>query len=150
MGALTSVGPYIPFIKDGIATITGAASREASYADQRKTQQLALKQLQATQRLQARLAADDAALTREQLAAEAEGAENSRLAALRRAVARQRANFGVQGVGSEGGSSGAVLLGLFDESEDELAQREKMDDIRRRALDLGLSHQGAINTLQYT
>jgi hypothetical protein len=150
MGALTSVGPYIPFIKESLNTITGTARREATYADQAKEQQLALKQLQATQRLQARQAEQNAALERERMTADAAAAENSRLTTLRRAVARQRANFGAQGTGSDGGSAGAVLLGLFDESEDELAQRERMDDIRRRALDLGAAQRGALNTLQYS
>lgn len=146
MGAITPVLTGL----NAIRTIGGMVSKDNSYGDRQKAQQVALKQLQTTQRLQARQAADDAALNRERLAAEAAGAENARLAALRRAVARQRANFGVQGVGSDGGSSGAVLLGLFDESEDELAQREKMDDIRNRALDMGMAQRGAINTLQYT
>lgn len=150
MGALTAAAPFIPFIKEGINTITGAASREASYRDRAKEQQLALRQLQATQRLNQQHAAEDAALQRERLAADAAAAENTRLAALRRAVARQRANFGAQGVGSEGGSAGAVLLGFFDESADELAQREKVDGLRSRALDLGLSQQRGLNTLQYT
>ena len=54
-----------------------------------------------------------------------------------RAVARQRANFGSSGISSDSGSGQAVLLGLFDETEDELARREQLDNLRNRALDLG-------------
>lgn len=150
MGALTSVGQFVPLIKEGLNTITGAASQEAAYRDRQKEQQIALRQLQATQKLSRKNAEEDAALQRERLAADAAAAENTRLSALRRAVARQRANFGAQGVGSKGGSAGAVLLGFFDESADELAQREKVDSLRNRALDLGLSQQRGLNTLQFT
>lgn len=150
MGALTAAAPFMPFIREGVNAITGAASREASYRDNAKEQQIALRQLQATQRLNQQHAEEDAALQRERLAADAAAAESTRLSALRRAVARQRANFGAQGVGSEGGSAGAVLLGFFDESAEELAQREKVDGLRSRALDLGLSQQRGLNTLQFT
>lgn len=150
MGAISSVMPFIPLVREGVNIITGGVSRESSYRDAQREQQTALRQLQSTQRLNQQQAEQDAALAREKLAADSAAAENSRVAALRRAVARQRANFGSQGVSSEGGSAGAVLLGLFDESEDELAQRQKLDDIRRRSLDLGLAQRGALNTLQYS
>jgi|GEM_PF-534926 len=150
MGSLTSLATLVPVIKEGVDTITGLSSREASRKDAQKDQRVALSQLQKTQQLNQQNAEENAALQRERLAADATTAENTRLSALRRAVARQRASFGAQGVGSSSGSSGAVLLGLFDESEDELAQRERLDNIRKRSLDLGLSQQRGINTLQFT
>lgn len=150
MGSLSTAASLIPVIREGVTGLTGRISREASYRDAQNERQLALRQLQATQRLNQQHAKEDAALQRERMAADAAAAENSRLAALRRAVARQRANFGAQGTGSEGGSAGAVLLGLFDESENELVQREQIDDLRRRSLDTGLAQRSALNTLQYS
>ena len=150
MGALTAAAPYLPIIKEGLTTITGAVSQQSAHNDAQKQQQVALRQLQATQRLNQQNAAADAALQSEKLAADAATAENMRVAALRRAVARQRANFGAQGIGSDGGSSGAVLFGLYNESDAERAQREQIDALRNRSLDLGLSQQQALNTLQYS
>ncbi|MBI1301341.1 MAG: hypothetical protein GC137_06750 [Alphaproteobacteria bacterium] len=102
-------------------------------------QKLAVRQLQQTQALQQQQSAQNAALDRERLAVDTQNAEEERQRALRRAVARQRANFGAQGVSTTGGSSQAVLLGLFEESDEDRAQRERLDNIRSRAIDQGLS-----------
>jgi hypothetical protein len=109
---------------------------------------MALRQLR--QRQAAELAGSEAqaALDRQKLAADSQAADDLRRSALRRAVARQRASFGVQGVGSSGGSAQAVLLGLFDESESDKQNRERLDAIRSTALDQGLSQTKRINVLQ--
>lgn len=53
-------------------------------------------------------------------------AEKSRREALRRAVARRRAQLGGQGVGSEDGSGEALLLGLIgDAASDERSRSEE-------------------------
>lgn len=111
-------------------------------------QRLALKQLQAQQATQMRDQAERASLSRENLRAEAEAAEQQRLSALRRAVARQRAAFGASGIGNTDGSAEAVLLGLFEETDTDRQQREKMDDIRNRALTQDLSAKNRLNILQ--
>ena len=95
-------------------------------------------------------AAEQAALQKEQIRLNAETAETERRAALRRAIAKQRARFGASGTGSNGGSAQAVLLGLFDESEEELAQRNSLDALRTRAIDQNFAGQQRINTLQLT
>lgn len=114
---------------------------------QRDEQSLALRQLQQSQALQQKNMAEQNALEKEKISAQAVQAEEDRRAALKRAVARQRASFGAQGV-SSGGSAQAVLLGLFDESEDELQSRERMDALRLSALDQGLSQNQSLNLLQ--
>lgn len=116
--------------------------------DLRREQDLALRQLTQRQKAEERNLAEQTALERERLAADAVSAEDARRSALRRAVARQRASFGAQGIGSGDGSSQAVLLGLFDESDAERAQRERMDNIRSAALDLGASQQERSDVLQ--
>lgn len=125
-------------------------SQGVSIATQQSQQSQALKQLKQDQALQERQTAQDAALANERLSLEARNAETMRKDALKRSVARQRAQFGAQGVGSGGGSSQAVLLGLFDESEDEREKREASDALRSRAIEQNLGQQGALNVLQRT
>lgn len=155
MGSITPVLAGLGNINAALGAanaLTGSISNlgNTPVRNAQREQELALKQLQQKQALNAKNLAQQTALEKERIAADAAAAENSRLAALRRAVARQRANFGAQGTGADGGSAGAVLLGLFDESAEELAQREKIDDLRRRSLDLGAAQRGALNTLQYS
>lgn len=116
----------------------------------RKSQDQALDQLQQRQNLQQQQAAQDAALDRERIALDAQANEDERKSALRRAVARQRANFGAQGVGSGAGSSQAVLLGLFEESDDEKARRDALDTLRLNAIDQNLGQSVSLNVLQRT
>ncbi|MEC7028226.1 MAG: transporter, partial [Pseudomonadota bacterium] len=88
------------------------------------------------------------ALSREKLAAEAKNAEENRLSALRRAVARQRASFGATGLSANEGSAEAVLLGLFEETDQDRQQRERLDTLRNRALDNDLASTQSLNVLQ--
>ena len=110
----------------------------------------AVEQLQAKQDLQERSAAANAALEKQRIALSAEQNEEKRKTALKRAVARQRANFAGQGVGTGSGSSQAVLLGMFEESEDEKRDREALDTMRLNAIDQDLSQNRALNVLQRT
>lgn len=126
-----------------VRTITGTNT-------QRQTQDLALEQLQARQRLQQAQLTQDNTLERERIATQSAQDEEERLTALRRAVARQRANFAGSGVSATGGSSQAVLLGLFDETQDELSRREQLDNLRSRSLDLNASQTSSLNLLQAT
>ncbi len=122
--------------------VVGNSSRDAN--DQ------ALEQLKQRQALDERQRAQDAELQRQSIALDAQEAEESRREALRRAVSRQRANFGAQGVGSGSGSSQAVLLGLFEESDDEKRRREELDNLRLNAIDQDLAQNRSINVLQRT
>lgn len=111
---------------------------------------LALQQLQSQQALQQQNATQNAQLTRDEIAAKAKNAEQIRKAALKRSVAKRRAEFGASGVGTRTGSSEAVLLGLFDESEEEKQQRLRLDNIKLNSLDQGLAQRRATNTLTRT
>jgi hypothetical protein len=134
--ANTAVGAY--------QTLTGPSDRDV-YIDQ---QDLALKQLQQTQKQQTRNAQEQAALDRDKIAADADAAEQSRLAALRRAVARQKAAYGDSGIAIDDASPQAVLLGLSSESEGEKTQREQMDAIKNSVIDQGLAAQQRANILE--
>lgn len=115
------------------------ARDRVDYSQERDMRNLQLQQQQ-----------EQAALEREKIRVDAQNAEAQRQAALRRAVARQRAQYGASGVSSGEGSARAVLLGLFDESEEELSQRTALDNLKSRAIDQGIAQQQRINTLQLT
>ncbi len=118
-------------------------------ANPERNDDLALKQLQAQQNLNQQQLAEQTALERERIALQSSQDEESRRAALRRAVARQKAQFGASGITS-GGSSDAVLLGLFNETDDELQRRNQLDTLRNAALDLDIAQQRSVNILQAT
>ncbi len=107
-------------------------------------------QLKAQSDLSLRNAQEQAALQKEQIRLSAEQTETNRRAALRRAMARQRTLYGASGTGSGGGSAQAVLLGMFDESEEDLQQRMALDALKTASVDQNLSQQQRINTLQLT
>ncbi len=128
----------------------GLAQEQQQREAIRASQDLALAQLKAQQKLQNRQLKQDAELDRARVLASAEEAESQRKAALKRAVARQNAQFGSSGVSRDGGSSEAVLLGLFEESEDERKEREKLDNLRLKAIDLNVSGNKQKNILEAT
>lgn len=115
-----------------------------------RSDDLALQQLQQQQRLQQAQSAQDAALSKQQIEESAAAAETTRRVALKRAIARQRAEFGGNGVASGDGSSEAVLLGLFEESDAERKSREQIDNLKLQALDQNLLQQKRVNTLTRT
>lgn len=130
-------------------SLSAVLQNRDSRTAQKEEQDLAMRQLQARQRSQQQSLEAETALEKERIAAGAAAEEETRRAALRRAVARQRAQFGASGIGNgNDGSTRAVLLGLFDETEDELAERERLDTLRQKALDLDVSTNRSLNVLQ--
>ena len=144
MAGLQTMVPLLSAASQGIGLVSNVTSNRQS----ENSQALALQQLQARQAEEERQQAQDAALSRAQISAQAQEAERQRRSALKRAVARQRARFGGSGVSSNGGSSEAVLLGLFEESDAERAQRERLDNLRFGAIDQNLEQQQSLNVLQ--
>lgn len=138
---LTSV-----IVSQGAGLIAGELSGRRSS----NNQDAALQQLRAQQSLQEQQAAADATLNRQKIAIDAGNAEEDRKKALRRAVSRQRANFGAQGISSGGGSAQAVLLGLFEESDAEKQKRAQLDALRLNVIDQNLGQQKSLNVLQRT
>jgi len=154
MGALTPIATTLSTVVGTLNTVNqvvGTVQTLTGNSPERQEQDLALKQLQERQSLNAAQRAQDNALQREQIALQSAQDEEDRRTALRRAVARQRASFGSSGISQgSGGSSQAVLLGLFDETENELADREALDNLRTRALELDQSQTNSLNLLQAT
>ncbi len=143
MGAIAPVLGTIMQVGSVLGTVASIAQPFIQdRADSRQQKQSNALQMQQMQQ--------DAALQKEQNRVAAEGAEATRRAALKRAMARQRASFGAQGVGSSAGSAEAVLLGMFQESDEERANREKIQNLRAAALDQNVAQQQQINLLQQT
>jgi hypothetical protein len=115
-----------------------------------KQQELALRQLQAQQKVEAQNAAAQADLQRRQIAASAQEQQDQAQAALMRAVAKQRASFGAQGISPGEGSAQAVLLGLYDQSEEQQADQQRLDNLRYAAIDQNLSNRYNVDVLQRT
>lgn len=118
--------------------------------DSQKSDELALAQLQQHQQQEARFAIEKNLRERQEVDAAAKKAELSRRQSLKRAVARQRAQFGSSGISAGEGSSEAVLLGLFSDTEEEKAASNRIDNLKRQALDQNLDKINRVNTLQYT
>lgn len=144
---LQSVSPALGQIVQFTDMLGNNAEKEAKN-DLVAKQKLALRQLQQKQNAELGVLQGDINLDRQKVAVDAQAAEQDRLAALRRAMARQRTQFASQGITDGTGSSQAVLLGLFDESEEESKKRQRLDDIRNRALDQELSSRNSLNVLQ--
>ena len=108
------------------------------------------KQLEQRNALELKNLSQNNELQKEQIRISAEQAETERRTALRRLMARQRAQFGASGIETGTGSGQAVLLGLFEESDEERRQREALDALKAGALDQTYQNQSRVNTLQLT
>lgn len=152
MGSLVPVAFQAIQAFQTISTVANVVGRGFDVFDDsgERSDKLALQQLQQQQNIQQRQATNAANLDRQEIAAKTAEAEKKRRDALKRAVARQRAKFGSSGVSSGDGSSEAVLLGLFEESDEQRQSRERLDNIRLQSIDQGLSNQSRVNTLKRT
>lgn len=159
MGALTPVITGLTTLTTAISAadrLIGAGRDFARdpYEEQRRQlraqQDLALRQLSAQQAQNEQQARREADLERQTLTANAQESEQRRRAALRRAVARQRVQFGGSGLQAGEGSAEAVLLGLFEESEQDKLAAGRIDALRYAALDQSLQDRQALNVLQRT
>jgi len=117
---------------------------------QEKGEQLALRQLEQQQAIGQNQLAQTNQLARAQNDEKVAQDTDDRLRALRRATARQRAAFGAQGIVSAGGSAEAVLLGLFEETDRDTQDRQRLDNLRNQAMGLGERQSSALNVLQRT
>ncbi len=148
MASFSPITSVLPALTSAVSTFRTFQSTFGAF--QNPDGDLALQQLQDRQQLQEQQLAQNNSLERQRIALQAKQDEETRRLSLRRAVARQRASFGSSGVGNQGGSNEAVLLGLFDETQDELRRREELDQLRNSALDLEFSQRRGLNLLQAT
>ena len=85
---------------------------------------------------------------KQQMAIDASSANSTRMNALRRAVAKQNAGFGAQGVGTGDGSSEAVLLGLVNQSDQAKANQDALTTLKSQAIDQNLAQKKNVDMLQ--
>ncbi len=133
MGTLASTLTQVSSTLGTLNTISQGVQQLTGDNTQRKSQDLAMKQLQASQAQEKAQAERNAKLERESITLQAEQDSTRRRKALKRAMAKQNAARGASGT-SSGGSGEAVLLGLYNESDEEAKQREELDKIRYNAL----------------
>lgn len=142
-------------IQSTLTTALGAAQTIAStvgtvqaLSNNNPSDSLALKQLQELQALQEAQSTQDAALAKQELALKAQQEASARKAALKKAVATQRAAYGGSGVSSSGGSAEAVLLGLYEDTATQQAESNASTSLNLQAIDQSLAQEKAINVLQ--
>ena len=152
MGTLVPVLGTLTKTIGAISTIGGAFNTLAGNDDalRRRGQEQAMRELQNRQAQSTAEAQAQADKNRAQIALDAKTAEATRLAALKRAVAKRNARNGAAGIGGLGGSREAVLLGLYNESETEKKNREDLDKLRYNAIDSDLGLNASRNILEQT
>lgn len=141
LAAAQTVGTIATAVSAG-TNILGSKGEDSS--------RLILQQLQQKQNLENQRAFEKSELEKQKIKVNASEEETKRRLSLKRAVARQRAKFGGSGISSNSGSSEAVLLGLFEESEDERSTRKKLDNISLQSIDQNLNNTYRVNTLTRT
>ena len=148
---LGSLGGQIGTVATAIGTIATAVETVQDIKNDKKAQEQNLRHLQEKQRLDQQQAAENAAVERQKMQIEADAEEQRRQRALKNAVARQRASFGASGVSAGSSASAqAVLLGAFNESEEEAASRARLDRLRENSLSQGTSQLAQRNLLTQT
>lgn len=115
-----------------------------------QTSDLALAQLQQKQIEEQRTLQANTTLQKQELALKAKEAEQARRLSLKKAVAKQRAAFGGSGISSGDGSSEAVLLGLFDQADEETKTSQQLDQLKSQALDQNVLTKTRQNVLERT
>jgi colicin import membrane protein len=150
IGSLSTAATVLKTLDSTFSAIQGfgSSAEKQAQANMLAQQDLALKQLQAQQALGQANAEQDAALQRQKIANDAASADATRMGALRRAVARQNAQFGASGVSSDDGSSEAVMLGLVNQSDAEKADQDALDTLRYQAIDQNLGQEKSVDVLQ--
>lgn len=114
-----------------LVSLAGIASAGLGLASQLSQNRHRRDALEAESRRDEKAAARDVADERRRAAAE----EKSRREALRRAVARRRAQLGGQGVGGEDGSGEALLLGLIGDAAS--GERSRAEETASRIAAIG-------------
>lgn len=141
----------IPIAAQALALFETANTIASVFDDSAERQQRqTLEALQKRQVLDEQNAAQNVILTKQELQAKADELERQRRLSLKRAISKQNADFGSKGIATGDGSTEAVLLGLFENSDEERKTNERLDRIRQQSLDQGLAQKSAVNTLERT
>lgn len=149
MGNITSLGGVVPLLNQ---SLSGFKNLETNLAGNRAAnERAALQQAQLAEsnRLEEQVAVQKAARDTALLNAQQQDTAHKRNLSLRRALARQRAQYGASGVenGGDTGSGAAVLSGLLDESTQENTADTTLYDLRRQIINDNLDQLRTKNLL---
>jgi|GEM_PF-1841823 len=144
LGTLTQTLGAVSTLANSVDTLTGNSSR-----DLRQEQHLIAQNLQQSHALEEQQAQTKAAQDRAQIEEQAKQTEEARQKALRRAIAKQNARMGASGV-STSGSGEAVLLGVYNDSQDEARNNTTLDQLRYNTIDNNLQNIQQNNILERT
>ena len=147
LGTISSTIGTVATLANQINDLNGYNNRVAAQ-NQQAQQSLAMQNLQQQQAQELKESEFTATEKRAKIQTEAQQAEELRRTALRRTVARQNALFGSRGITGNDGSREAVLLGLYNESEEDKKQREDLDRLRYNAIDSDLNTLKERNVLE--
>ena len=155
MAGLSFAGGLLPILTTAVTSVKKFdeifdkrdAQRDRERAI-RRNQQTTLSQLKQRQEQQFSERRSAAEQTRAEIDTKSSQEAQRRQAALKRAVARRKANFGASGVTANAGSGEAVLLGLFEETEEEAKKRQQLDNLRKNALADDLNNLNRRNLLE--
>ena len=159
MGGLSSAVSGLNSVASVVGTVNSLANNVNALSgnlqhEQEKAlaaqQDLALSQLKTQQAAALKAQTASVALQQQQLSAQAKAASDAQTLTLQRAVARQRAAFGADGVSSGDGSGQAVLLGLYDDAATQAGDDDAVTNLKAAALDRGLADSQASNVLELT
>jgi len=145
MGGLTSFASQAFQVLGAVNTVLGAvnhysnSSGNAAYQAQQQANAIAQQN-----------ALNAASIKKQQIALDAQTAETARRDALRRAIAKQKATYGSEGIDSSSGSAQAVLLGKINDAAEAQQQSDALDTLKNAAIDGDLAAQQRLNTLQLT
>lgn len=145
LGTLTQTLGAIQTIGTAVDTLSGNARDNARAQQRHAMDALIARQNQAMGEAQQK-----AATERKKIELDAKAEEDRRRAALKRAMAKRNAAFGASNIAGGSGSREAVLLGLYNESEEERKQREELDKLRFNVIDTDLSNLQSRNILTQT
>ena len=151
MGTLTSALTQIGSTISTINTITSGVQQLTGQNDrmQKSSQRLAMQNLRERQQLSEQQANANAQLSRAELAERSKQEDENRRKALKRAMARQNVNRGASGISSNG-SNEAILLGLYNDADDDRQNANALDQIRFNTIDNDLYNLQQNNILQRT
>tara|TARA_B100001750_G_C15416021_1_gene550307 strand:+ start:247 stop:747 length:501 start_codon:yes stop_codon:yes gene_type:complete len=144
LGTLTQTLGALQTLSTTVDTFSGRDER-----NYRAQQELAMQNLQAQQGLSLAEAQKKAEAERRQLALNAQADEKRRQDALRRAIARQNATRGAGGI-STSGSNEAILLGLYNDADEDRDYASALDQLRYNTLDTNLSNLQSRSVLDRT
>ena len=142
LGTITKTLGAIQTISSAVDTVTGNDRRAI-----KAQQDYAMRNLQAQQNQATAEANRNAETERKKIALDAQNAEKRRQDALRRAIAKQNAKRGARGI-SAGGSNEALLLGMYNDNQDEQGYADALDQIRYNTIDQNLSDLQSRNILE--